>query len=230
MRHDIRALLGSLTGFSDLLGEPGLDAVDRERYLEVISRNSHKLLSVFDNIFDLTQIEAGTIDVICLPLSMKSLLAETVLHFKPIATQKKVDFILKPIPHEVSKTLYSDPERIQKILNQVFEFILNSTSNRKVSIGIGGTPSIVTVDIENTHIRPDKLGLESALVRRLAFSLGGDLTFVTARSEQHPAEYATRVMLRFARDAKKLKSQDDDTPFAGPYLGPKSKGDRKLPS
>lgn len=59
MSHEIRTPLGAIMGFVNLLRDNGIDQEGSTEYLNIIDRNSHQLLRIFDDILDLTKVEAG---------------------------------------------------------------------------------------------------------------------------------------------------------------------------
>jgi signal transduction histidine kinase len=63
MSHEIRTPLTALLGFADLLSVPELSESDRLNYAMIIRRNGEHLLSVINDILDLSRIEAGRLSL-----------------------------------------------------------------------------------------------------------------------------------------------------------------------
>jgi len=61
--HDIRTPMNAIIGFSHLLGDEDVDGESRESYINQITRNSNSLLKMMDNLFDLTLIETGGLEL-----------------------------------------------------------------------------------------------------------------------------------------------------------------------
>ena len=61
MSHEIRTPLNGILGFSNLLRRMGTDATEEERtdYLNTIDRSGRHLLSVINDVLDLSKIESG---------------------------------------------------------------------------------------------------------------------------------------------------------------------------
>jgi signal transduction histidine kinase len=63
MSHEIRTPLGAIIGFSELLQDPSTPPEDRENYLDIIIRNGKGLVSLVDDILDLSKVEAERIEI-----------------------------------------------------------------------------------------------------------------------------------------------------------------------
>ena len=59
MSHDIRIQLNSIIGFSDLLADRDLTQTEREEFIEMINKNGQELVTLIDNIIDISKIEIG---------------------------------------------------------------------------------------------------------------------------------------------------------------------------
>ena len=59
MSHDIRIQLNSIIGFSDLLADRDLTQTECEEFIEMINKNGQELVTLIDNIIDISKIEIG---------------------------------------------------------------------------------------------------------------------------------------------------------------------------
>jgi signal transduction histidine kinase/CheY-like chemotaxis protein/HPt (histidine-containing phosphotransfer) domain-containing protein len=115
MSHEIRTPMTAIQGYADLLLEPRLDASDRLNYVQVIRRNSAHLLSIINDILDISKIEAGKMTTERIPCSPAQILVEVASLMRVRATEKKLAFEIEyatPIP----KTIQTDPTRLRQIL------------------------------------------------------------------------------------------------------------------
>ena len=68
MSHEIRTPMTSILGYTDLLMDPSLSPSTRNNYLTVIHRNGENLLTLINDILDLSKIEAGKLSLDVRPL------------------------------------------------------------------------------------------------------------------------------------------------------------------
>ena len=209
MSHEIRTPLTAILGYTEILAEDDGLAQDVElrlNSLQTIRRNGEHLLSLINDILDLSKIEAGKLSVesiVCRPLE---LIDEVIALMKVRADSK--DLVLEtsfetPMPEQ----MVSDPTRIRQILVnlvgnaikftetgavQVIARLLNSEEPRLefdiVDSGMGLTEEqrqllfqpFVQADGSMTR-RFGGTGLGLTISRRLAELLGGEMEIVESQ-------------------------------------------------
>ncbi len=121
MSHEIRTPLTALSGFSNLLTEPGLDEETRRQCGDIIQQNSDLLLKLINDVLDLSNLETknmefsfNTFDAIAICNNV----IDTVNKVKQ--TQAEVRFITTL----ESLRLYTDDSRLQQLL---INLLINAT-------------------------------------------------------------------------------------------------------
>ena len=92
MSHELRTPLNAILGFAQLLEQDGqrpLDAVQGERLTRIRSAGAH-LLSLIDEVLDLSAVEAGALTVTLQPVSLDDTLAEVTQWVAPLAAASGV--------------------------------------------------------------------------------------------------------------------------------------------
>lgn len=115
MSHEIRTPMTAILGYADLLREDKLDPGDREEHLTTIRRNGEHLLSVINDILDVSKIEAGQMTTERIEASPGEIVADVASLMRARAQAKQVSLTVEyegPIP-AVIKT---DPTRLRQIL------------------------------------------------------------------------------------------------------------------
>ena len=124
MSHEIRTPMTAILGYADLL----LEESDLQRAppaqvqaIETIRRNGEHLLSIINDILDLSKIEAGKLQVETIPCSPMQVLADVESLLRVRATAKGLEFTVE-CPAPVPERIRTDPTRLRQIL-------LNLTGN-----------------------------------------------------------------------------------------------------
>ncbi|MCK5055277.1 MAG: response regulator [Candidatus Aminicenantes bacterium] len=114
MSHEIRTPMNSIIGYSNLLSKMISDKRQKE-YLEIVMSSGRNLLSLIDDILDLSKIEAGKMELKNNPMDIRKLLDEIDNIFRIKVKEKGIDFIVRVDP-EIPGSLLLDETRLREIL------------------------------------------------------------------------------------------------------------------
>lgn len=131
MSHEIRTPLNAIEGFSRIMAETD-SADDRMNYLEIIESNNSRLLSLINEILDLSRVEAGEIIIKKAPTDLKKLCTDIKQIFKfrcpPTVTLawKEPDM---PI------TMNTDENRLTQVFSNLISNALKHTARGTITYG-----------------------------------------------------------------------------------------------
>ncbi|MDP6921866.1 MAG: response regulator [Lutibacter sp.] len=132
MSHEIRSPLNGILGLLRLLSKESLSKKQRN-YVDSSLVASRHLLSLVNNILDITKIEAGELPINLEHFNLKTLIKEVAIILEPQVKQKNISFrtVLDP---SVPKILVGDTVRIRQILINLLGNALKFTEDGEVAI------------------------------------------------------------------------------------------------
>ncbi|MFN8575340.1 MAG: ABC transporter substrate binding protein [Candidatus Sericytochromatia bacterium] len=114
MSHELRTPLNAVIGFSELLMSMLKDEKYRS-YVETVNLASNSLLTLINDVLDLSKIEAGKLEINYKPVNLYKIFDEIGKIFKQKFESKNVDFIID-ISKDFPKHILIDEIRIRQIL------------------------------------------------------------------------------------------------------------------
>ncbi len=160
MSHEIRTPLNAIVGFSEILCEnlASTDGMDKEMQ-QHITNNSDLLLSLIDDILDLSRLESGDAKFELDTTSVKEI-CEIAIKACKINCKKQVDILLEMPENDC--IIYTDRRRINQVLNNLLSNAYKFTeeglirlsyeidyANNKVLFAVEDTGSGIPLHIQN---------------------------------------------------------------------------------
>jgi len=156
MSHEIRTPMNGILGFSQLLNIPNLKDKDRKYYSDIILDSCNQLLSIVDDIIEISKLGTKQVDVINKEVSLNNLLSELYSAFDDKAKEKDISLILKNGLADGQSNIFTDEAKLYKILNNLLENALKYTDKGFVEFGYNikktGNNKIVQLYVKDTGI------------------------------------------------------------------------------
>ena len=115
MSHEIRTPLNAIIGFSQLMMRDSHMTESQKDYNNSIIRSSEHLLSLINDILELSKIEAGRIELNPVNIDLLSFFENIHLDFLDQVRQKHLDFIFEP-PVELSQYIIIDETKLRRVM------------------------------------------------------------------------------------------------------------------
>ncbi|MDR2725077.1 MAG: response regulator [Candidatus Adiutrix sp.] len=132
--HEVRTPLNGILGMADLLLRNQLTR-DQLSMVGTIKNAGYSLLTVLNDILDISKIEAGKMSLENLPFDLRDLIFDATTSLASLTKNKPVEAIVN-IPPETPECLYGDPVRIRQIVLNLVSNALKFTENGEVNITV----------------------------------------------------------------------------------------------
>ncbi len=152
MSHELRTPLNSVIALSGVLNRRLLEKIPEEEYgyLEVIERNGKHLLSLINDILDISRIEAGHEEIGLSEFDANDLIADVISMIRPQAQQKNIELLFPASSTGLLVT--SDIDKCRHILLNLIGNAVKFTEEGKVEISAVKSDSNFDIKISDTGI------------------------------------------------------------------------------
>ncbi|MUI15544.1 PAS domain S-box protein [Massilia dura] len=169
MSHELRTPLNAIIGFTGtlLMQLPGPVNVEQERQLRTIQSSARHLLSLINDILDITKIVSGKVELKQEPFDCRRLVQDVAAMFAPLAHAKGLALRVTQVERDV--TVCTDRRAVQQILINLLNNAIKFTEHGEVRVDVdidideggGDGGQAVRIDVADTGIgiERDKLGL-----------------------------------------------------------------------
>ncbi len=141
MSHELRTPLNSSLILAKLLAENrgGNLTEEQIKYALTIESAGKDLLSLINDVLDLSKIEAGHMEMNSEPVKIERILATLRDMFEPVANQKGLELVLEAEP-SAPETMETDPLRLEQVLKNLLSNALKFTEEGTVKLLVSGLP------------------------------------------------------------------------------------------
>jgi PAS domain S-box-containing protein len=197
--HELRTPLTAVIGYADLLLED-MEAAGNDEYMqdvETIRAAGANLLSLINELLDVSQIEAGKMTVYWEKVRLEQIVADVLSTVQPLAEQNANQIQLDA--GDLDMELITDVQKIRRVLINLLSNAIKFTSHGTITILVRPGADSLTIAIHDTGIgmtaeqmgqlfqyfsqgdasttrRYGGTGLGLAISRNLCRLLGGDIT------------------------------------------------------
>ena len=202
MSHEIRTPLNAILGFAQVLGrDPDLNKLQRDN-LNTIQRSGEHLLTLINDILEISKIEAGKAHLYPRTFDLPALLADLELLFRTLTTARGLTLV---VDHGVDlpRYVHADEDKLRQILLNLLSNAVKFTHDGGITLRAAARSAAdggwrLVIEVEDTGIginpqdrsrlfqvfeqtssglnRPGGTGLGLAISQRFAHLMGGEIT------------------------------------------------------
>ncbi|HYX05867.1 MAG TPA: ATP-binding protein [Bacteroidales bacterium] len=204
--HEIRTPMNSIIGFSELLQNPDLTSEKRLYYATILKDNSNRLLSLVNDVLDISRIETGQVRLNFETVYPHEVIDKLVKNYNERMIAKGLKLEINNEKGTNGQNLVTDSLKLYQILNNLLSNALRFTEKGSITISYGFSNGICNFCVRDTGIGipkesiskiferfyqvEDKMtrneggtGIGLSIVKKLVQMLGGEIWI-----ESKPAE------------------------------------------
>jgi len=148
MSHEIRTPMNAIIGMTELLEHEELSARQRE-YVNDINSSANSLLSIINDILDLSKIESGKLILNPANYDFQAMLDNISSMFKYVAQKKGLEFRFDSVG-EIPKILYGDDIRLRQVLTNICGNAVKYTEKGYIRLKISSLGDKLVFEVKDT--------------------------------------------------------------------------------
>lgn len=137
MSHELRTPLNSILILSEQLRQNSGGKLSEKQvaHADIIHRSGSDLLSLINDILDLSKVEAGRMTLVMEPVQVRELAAALETAFRPLADAKQLSFHAR-VADDVPACVRTDSQRLHQVLRNLLSNAIKFTDSGRVELAI----------------------------------------------------------------------------------------------
>ena len=146
MSHELRTPLNAILGYTQLFKRDMTLSERHQKGIEVIHRSGEHLLTIINDLLDLSKIEAGQLEIESTEFYLPTMLHNLVEMTRIRANQRQIDFRYEQLS-DLPLMVYGDEKRLRQVLLNVLGNAVKFTEEGEVLFRVGNPASFAPIPI-----------------------------------------------------------------------------------
>jgi PAS domain S-box-containing protein len=150
LSHEIRTPMNAIKGFAEILKEPDLSDEEMQEYINIININSDQLLSIINDVLDISKIESGAEEFIFENIKLNSFCSTFEKSYSLRCDKKGIKFNLVRAAEDCY--ILADKSRMIQVCDNLFSNAVKFTHSGEIEIGFKKENEKVVMFVKDTGI------------------------------------------------------------------------------
>lgn len=161
MSHEIRTPMNGILGFADLLKQPNLSGTTKNEYISIIEQSGARLLSIINDIVDISKIESGQMKVSFSETDVNEQIEYIYSFFRPEIEKKGVKLSLNIALPSKEAVINTDSDKIYAVFINLVKNAIKFTTTGSIELGYEKVDNFLQFFVRDTGIgiRPHLLNI-----------------------------------------------------------------------
>ncbi len=164
--HEIRTPMTAILGFTELLRDPKAAPEERADWIDTVRSNGDHLLSILNDLLDLSKIEVGKLEVELGSVSVPDVVRDVVRLLRVRAAAQGITLDHSVEDESLRLPVLTDPVRVRQVLINLVGNAVKFTERGGVDVAVAGRREGAWTRLE-IRVRDTGCGIEPALQERL---------------------------------------------------------------
>jgi signal transduction histidine kinase/ActR/RegA family two-component response regulator len=152
MSHEIRTPMNGIIGFAELLSDLSINNELKKKYARIVIDSGDQLLSIVNDILDISRIEAEKVEVVKAIINVNSLIDELFEFFVLKTNRKGINLLKEKGLSDIDSYLYTDKVKLKQVLSNLISNAIKFTKEGYIKIGYSIDKDKMKFFVEDTGI------------------------------------------------------------------------------